>query len=291
MTDGRCALLINPNAGSFNPSLQERFALELAAQKGEVFLSESLEQAEQFVLKASQHGISRLIVFGGDDTLRDLLPALLQSPCELGLIPGGTFNNLALAMQVPFEPFEALQLALSAPAKAIDLGRAGGVLFTESAGIGYLAEAWNRAPQPEPTGYKRWITGFLAASSALVDYHPITVEVTADGETRIEKVWDLTVANCPFFANNITIAPKARLDDGLLDLTLWPAMSSLDFLTFLPRVLSESPEHVPEVSFRQIPSLKVSSAVEIPLRVDNTLVHGTDFVFEILPQALKVVRP
>lgn len=287
------ALLVNPHSGSgFEPTLRDSLELALAPSGGRMVVTNDAEEARRFVATARGEGFGRVIVSGGDDSIRDMLPALLESGCELGIVPRGTFNNLSLALGLPFQPVEALELALTGTARPLDLGRVAGLYFTESAGVGYLAEAWNRAPQPEPTGFKRWVTGFAAASSALLDYEPLALTLRVDGENDVEaNLWDLTVANSPLFANNIAIAPRATLDDGLLDLTLWPAMTRLEFLSALPSVLNESLEQVPGVRVRQARALEVVSPVEIPLRVDNTVVHGREFRFEVLPGALNVVRP
>lgn len=286
------ALLVNPNSGTgFEPALRESLEQALAPSGSRLVVTASAQEAQEFVATARELGLTRVIVSGGDDSVRDMLPALLESQCELGIVPRGTFNNLSLALGLPTDPLEALELALTGPARPIDLGRVGGHLFTESAGLGYLAEAWNRAPQPEPTGFRRWLGGFVAVSSALLDYEPLPLTVCLDGETLHEPFWDLTVANSPLFANNIAIAPQASLDDGLLDVTLWPAMTRLEFLAALPTVVSKSAEHVPAVRTVQARLVEVRSADEIPLRVDNTLDRGTEFRFEVLPRALKVVRP
>ena len=292
MTEIISALLVNPNSGGgFADTLRESLEQALAPSRSRLVITASAEEARDFVAKARQEGLTRVIVSGGDDSVRDMLPALLESQCELGIVPRGTFNNLSLALGLPGDPMEALELALTGTARPIDLGRVAGHLFTESAGLGYLAEAWNRAPQPEPTGFRRWVGGFVAASSALIDYEPLPLTVCLDGETLEELFWDVTVANSPLFANNIAIAPQATLDDGLLDVTLWPAVTRLEFLAALPTLISQSTEGIAGVRTVQARLVEIRSATEIPLRVDNTLDRGTEFRFEVLPLALKVVRP
>jgi diacylglycerol kinase (ATP) len=286
------ALLVNPHSGGgCEPALLESWQQALAPSGGFMVVTESAQEARDFVLGCQDKGVSRVIVSGGDDSVRDLLPALLTASCELGIVPRGTFNNLALALGLSMDPLEALRVALAGTAKPMDVGRVAGHLFTESAGVGYLAEAWNRAPQPEPTGFRRWVTGFLAASSALVDYTPLRVTIRLDGVETEEEIWDLTIANAPMFANNIAIAPHALLDDGRLDVTLWPAVSRLEFLSALPTLLSNGPEGIPLVRTQQARVVEVTSPIAIPLRVDNTLAHGREFRFEVLEGALKVVRP
>jgi len=292
MTGIISALLVNPNSGGgFDPALRDSLQLALSPSGGRMVVTSSAEEALAFVKGASAQGFTRIIVSGGDDSVRDMLPALLESSCDLGIVPRGTFNNLALAMGLSTDPLEALELALTGTAKPIDLGTVAGHFFTESAGVGYLAEAWNRAPQPEPTGFKRWATGFLAASSALMDFEPLKLTIRIDGEESQEDIWDLTIANSPLFANNIAIAPNASLDDGLLDVTVWPAMTRLEFLGALPTVWNSSPEQVPAVRIQQARVIEVFSNIEIPIRVDNTVARGTEFRFELLPGALRVVRP
>jgi diacylglycerol kinase (ATP) len=290
------ALLVNPHSGGGlgqqeHVLMEQILVREQAVAGGRLVITQSAEEAANFVATAGQRGVTRVIVGGGDDSVRDLLPTLLASGCELGVVPRGTFNNLARALGISNQLEEALTLALRGRARPIDLGTVAGHLFTESAGVGYLAEAWSRAPQPEPSGFLRWATGFMAAGSALLDYQPLNLKVSLDGRESEHDVWDLTVANCPLFANNIAIAPQARLDDGWLDVTLWPAMSRLEFLSALPEAVTGNPEQVPGVRMEQARVVEVRSPVEIPLRVDNTVLRGREFRFEVMPGALRVVCP
>jgi YegS/Rv2252/BmrU family lipid kinase len=286
------ALLVNPNSGGgSDPILLEALEQALSPSGGRLIVTNSARQACDFVARAQQEGFTRLIVSGGDDSVRDMLPALLRTRCELGIVPCGTFNNLARALGLPSDPMEALELALTGTARPTDLGRVAGHLFTESAGVGFLAEAWSRAPQPEPTGFRRWATGFLAASAALMDYQPVPLTIRLDGVESREAVWDLTVANAPMFANNIAIAPHASLQDGLLDVCLWPAVGRLEFLAALPTVLKESAERIPDVRIVQARVVEVVAPREIPVRADNAVDVGKKFTFEVLGGALKIVRP
>ena len=287
------ALLVNPNSGvGLAEGALQLMESAVTAHQGQVIVTQSAQEAHDFIAGAVSRGFTRVIASGGDDTIRDLLPALLQTPCELGIVPRGTYNNLALALGLPHSEQEALELALTGQAKPMDLGQVAGHLFTESAGVGYLAEAWSRAPQPEPTGFLRWASGFVAAGSALLDYRPLPLRVKVDGREIEGEFWDITVANASHFANNIAIAPRASLADGLLDVTFWPAVTALEFLSALPTLLGpEGPAAVPHVLTEQAKTVEIFSATEIPMRVDNTVEFGTHFRFEVLPSALRVVRP
>ena len=95
-----------------------------------------------------------------------------------------------------------------------------------------------------------------------------------------------------YFANHNAIAPQASLTDGLLDVTLWPEVTALEFLSALPPLLSpEGPSGLADVRTAQAKVVEILSPTEIPLRVDNTVTTGTHFRFEVLPNALRVVYP
>ncbi len=285
--------LVNPNSGGGTtaPTLA---ALKDQVERhgGQTVLSQSSAHAQQEVRKALSAGYRRIVVGGGDDSLRDLLPSLLTRPCEVGLVPLGTFNNLVHALGISLDPETALALALSGNPAPMDLGTVAEHLFTESAGVGYLAEAWSRAPQPEPSGFLRWVSGFVAAGSAFLEYEPISLELVLDGETLKECVWDLTIANAPMFASNVPIAPHALLDDGMLDVCGFPAQNRLEFLGSLPAIVQgHHLEEIPGMLFRRAKRVDVKASRSIPLRVDNTVLMGSEFRFEVKEGALQVVMP
>lgn len=293
MSDPSILFLINPNSGGgTSDSTLANLRAQVADRRGQTVLSENVAQAQRLVETTLREGCRRIIVGGGDDTLRDVLPSLLERPCEVGLVPLGTFNNLAQALGISLDPETALEQALSGTATGMDLGTVAGHLFTESAGVGYLAEAWSRAPQPEPSGFLRWVSGFVAAGSAFLDYEPISLEVCLDGEILEERVWDLTIANAPLFASNVPIAPHALLRDGLLDVCGFPARNRLEFLGSLPVIAQgHHLEELPGMLYRKAKRVDVKAPHPIPLRIDNTVVVGSEFHFEVLAGALQVVSP
>ena len=65
----------------------------------------------------------------GDGTINETLAPLAGSHTALGLLPCGTCNDLALALNVPLQVEAAIDNLLHGEVRAIDLGRAGDRFF------------------------------------------------------------------------------------------------------------------------------------------------------------------
>jgi diacylglycerol kinase (ATP) len=73
---------------------------------------------------------------GGDGTLSRLIPRALHWNVPLGVIPFGTFNELARALNLPFDPAQACAVIAAGHSRAVDVACVNGVYYLSEASIG-----------------------------------------------------------------------------------------------------------------------------------------------------------
>ena len=83
---------------------------------------------------------ARIVVAGGDGTVEFMIRKFADTPHPIGIIPLGTFNNLARALKLPTELDKAIEVAREARGHAITLGRVNGRIFVEACAIGLFGE-------------------------------------------------------------------------------------------------------------------------------------------------------
>jgi diacylglycerol kinase (ATP) len=240
--------------------------------------------------RAVEDGVERLLVVGGDGTMHHVVQGLAGSATALGLIPMGTGNDLALALGTPRGLEEAVQHALSAPVRRIDLIRAGDSVCVGYAGAGFDSDVTRRANQIR-WGRGRWIYPWSALRT-LVSFKPPFAKVVWDGGTFEGRVMFVDATNLPSYGGGMLIAPPAKIDDGRLELLLVREVSRLTFLTVFPKVYKGN--HVGHPCFLLESARRVE--IEFDREVDlygggepiRPVSAGEKIVLEVMPGGLAV---
>lgn len=262
--------------------------LQAHGVEGEVFLTERVGHARELALGAVARGASLVCAWGGDGTVNEVGAALAFTPVALGLVPSGSGNGLARALGVPLVPEAALERALTAPARAIDVGEIGGRLFFNVAGVGFdahVAHEFGRA------GLRRGLRTYLAVVTRhLFTYEALRCRVTCDGESRERRAFLLTAANGPQWGNGALVAPGARFDDGLLDLVTYQPASRLRTLLALPRLFTGSIDRAPGVTIERITTARIEGPAPLPFHVDGepAVSESGDLLIRVHPGGIGV---
>jgi diacylglycerol kinase (ATP) len=236
------------------------------------------------------------VLIGGDGTVHQMLPALVEHACELALVPLGSGNDSARALGVAKLDWQtALAHALRAPAAPMDLGRckADGrsFWFASSLTAGFDSAVGDRAIRG-PTflrGLPRYLWATLG-ELAFLRHWPMTI--TLDGRTLHDgPVLFASVLNTPSYGSGMPVVPQARIDDGRLDLLLAGPFSRVGTSLMLPRMLAGRHLGHPMVQIEPFTTLEVHTPVDVPLAGDGEPA-GTARAWHISvqPGALLVVR-
>ncbi|HEY4207655.1 MAG TPA: diacylglycerol kinase, partial [Puia sp.] len=116
----------------------------------------------------------------------------------------------------------------------------------------------------------------------------------------VTEAFFISIANANQFGNNFTIAPKALLDDGLLDIVIVKKMNKLRMMAaVLRQVLGGyaikrnpgKPGHE-KVLYFQTPTLRIVNSELAPLHIDGDPTKtAAVFDIRILPGILDLIRP
>lgn len=239
---------------------------------------------------------SRIVLVGGDGTVHQMLPALVEQACELALVPLGSGNDGARALGVArLDWATALAHALRAPAAPMDLGlcRAEGrtLWFASSLTAGFDSAVGERAIRGPAhlRGLPRYLWATLG-ELAFLRHWPMTI--TCDGQVlHAGPVLFASVLNTPSYGSGMPVVPQARIDDGRLDLLLAGPFSRVGTALMLPRMLAGRHLGHPLVRIEPFRALEIRSPVDVPLAGDGEPA-GTARAWQITvePGALRVVR-
>jgi YegS/Rv2252/BmrU family lipid kinase len=292
----RFLLVANPASGSPpRASVREHALVGLRAAPGQVDLrvTQRAGHALEIARETDLAGYDALCVLGGDGTLHEVASGLLQRPqrasIPLGLIPAGTGNSLGQSLGI-VDAAEGVRRILSGSPRPVDVVRvqAGGATHYCLNLIGWAAgHAINATAER-----LRWLGSPRYAAAALVHVltaRPRPARIVLDGE-QIEDEFLLVLAcNTRYVGSGMLAAPRAAIDDGLLDVVIVRRASRRRMLMLLQRVHDGSHIEMPEVECHQVRSLRIETAAPESLNLDGELKGTTPLIAEMMPGAIQLL--
>ena len=286
-------LIANPTAGNTHArsvAEQAALALQAAGQAVELRYTRAKGHATELAQQAVAEGAERLVVCGGDGTIRETLAPLAGSHTALGLLPCGTCNDLARALAVPLRVEAAIGNLLRGKVRAIDLGQAGDRFFATIAAFGFDAEINRRmeSAQGPLSGRVRYI---LEALRHVGRYQPARVRLCGDFGEIEQEVLQVSTANARNYGGNLCVAPDADLGDGLFDVVVVDAVPRRAILSLMLRLFWQGHVRHPAVRIERTARLALHTDAPHSVYADGDYLGQTPLVLEISPAALRVVVP
>ncbi len=240
----RAVVIINPVSGPNRRrpvSACKALATDAFARHGaevEVLVTGAPGEARLFATRARNAGVDLVAAWGGDGTINEVASALVYSETRLAIVPGGSGNGLARDLGVPLESPAALELAATGSRRLIDAGQIDESWFFNVAGVGLDAQIAQHIAMP---GVRRGFSGYAKITfSELPRYRAQHYTIEHGGTSTTYRALIIAVANSRQYGNGAQIAPKARLDDGHLDLVVVEAQPLWRLLAQIPAFFNGS---------------------------------------------------
>lgn len=244
--------------------------------------------------KIKEEKISDVVICGGDGTVNQVVQSLASTQVQFGIIPMGSGNGLALAAGIPKASAKALDIVFTGRAQATDGFMVNDQFACMLCGLGFDAQiAHEFAVQPKRglgTYASLTTRRFFSARS-----YPFTVR--ANNLEFTTEAFFLSVANSNQFGNNFTIAPRAELSDGLLDVVIVKKIAKpLLLLTVMRQVLMgrlkkiENSLSSPVIYF-QTSELQISNPGNAPMHIDGEPRESLQQLnIKVLPEYFKLIH-
>jgi diacylglycerol kinase (ATP) len=254
-----------------------------------VVLTEHAGHGRELAQRALDDGIELVVAVGGDGTMNEIASVLSGTPATFGLIPCGSGNGLARQLGIHGTFAHALDLLRTGRTVVIDRGEADGHPFFTVAGLGFEAELAARFNRLKQRGFLRYLT---TGADLWRGYQCDDYRLHHDGGAENVRAFTIAVANAAQYGNNAFIAPGARLDDGLINLTALPPVTWWHGPGLLRRMFAGTLSVDPRVRLRA----GVRFIVERPrpglLHTDGeTHPAGTRVEFTVRPASLRIRVP
>jgi YegS/Rv2252/BmrU family lipid kinase len=212
--------IVNPISGRGNKfSLQELIKTTTSAAGFEFAIYPSVESGDYSYLLPiiKEENFTDVIIAGGDGTINQVINNLRKVKVQFGIIPCGSGNGLAFSAGIPKNPGKALEIIFKGKSQRCDAFLLNATFGCMLCGLGFdakVAHDFANDPKRGLTTYiKKTISNFFTAKT-----YPFVL--TTNGKQIKTDALFISIANSNQFGNHFTIAPRASLNDGLLDIVV-----------------------------------------------------------------------
>ena len=306
----RTILVVNPAAGGGRAARALDRVLDALRPWGEfeiaVTRAGERRPAERLVRSAVAGGAARIAVLGGDGTASEALNGLLLpngeiAPVELALLPAGTGRDFARSAGLPRDPVAAARAAVAAHApRTVDVGEirlSDGRcrLFLNVASFGVSARIAHALEEHPDLKRRAGALAFgLATLRAGLAYAPDDAEIAVDGEAPLRgPTAAVAIANGGWFGGGMHVAPRARIDDGALEVVRFGDLARRDFALSLPLLYRGTHESHPRVSMSRgsvvVAAPRGDGGRAIEIEADGEVVGELPATFAVRPGALRLL--
>lgn len=298
-------VILNPKSGSSGEDFRTQIGTALASRGIEYSILETMPETggDELARRAYCDGAKHILACGGDGTVMAVVNGLAREMRKegqaaedenapvLSIVPGGTANLLAAALDIPHDVEKAIAIAVAGEDRVLDLGRCGPHFFALGVGLGLTERLVSRTStkQKETLGKAAYALAMLKE----LGVRPVTFTIKRDDKrSQRKRGVAIIIANAGEIGGKMKFAPDAKMDDGLLDICILHRFFLRDVLRLIWNMLTGNVRQDRAVSFYQAQKVEIRSNPPLDLQVDGEIVDmQTPLVCEIVPRALKVRVP
>ncbi len=293
----RHIFIVNPRSGPRDRTGEIRKAIQ-GKPSCEVYTTAGPMDAARYVREVCDAGEPvRFYACGGDGTLNEVVNGAAGcAHAAVGSYPSGSGNDFVkyYGGKAAFLDIDALMQAVPRP---IDVIRVNDRYAVNVVNIGFEALAaarmvtYRRFPMfAGPRSY------YPAVAATLIDGMKHACRVTADGDTLCDgKILLSTFANGEYVGGSFRCAPRARVEDGMMEICMVRPLSRLRFVQMIGLYQRgehlDSPKMKKYITYRRARQVKIEFAREGLICLDGEIVRGSAFTVECLPGALNFLVP
>jgi len=287
----KAQVILNGKAADNDALRNALMQQQAAGHRIKVRVTRKKGDARRFAAEAREEDL--LIAAGGDGTLNEVVHGLMNlskaARPALGVVPLGTANDFAIGCGIPRDPEEALALCMKGKGVPIDIGKANERWFLNAASVGFGAVVTATTP-PELKRLLGQAAYTVMGAILATNLHHYRGKLMSPDREIIGSGPVAIVSNGRQTGGGIQVAPRAHIDDGLLDLLVVRQIPAMALLT-AARELQELTPDGEYISYWQTPWAEVYPEESIPVSLDGEPVRFSRVRYEAVPRAIRFIVP
>ncbi len=287
--NSKIAFVINPNAGVKKKINIQNFIIEHFPKDipYDFLIWEDKNDFETIKQQIVKNNYSIVVACGGDGTVNQVSSVVVNTPIALGILPLGSGNGLARSNKIPMDLKQALAVIAKGAVRKIDSALINGIPYFCTAGVGFDALIANCFATSTKRGFATYINTTI---KEFFNYKSNHYSIVVDGIKTNVDAFLITIANAGQWGNDVYIAPGAKLDDGLLRVSILKPFSkrsipAIGLKLFLKKI--DTSNHFMALVGKKI---EIEFNNELPVHFDGEpILVKNKLNIEVVPLSLNVV--
>lgn len=293
----RLLFLLNPRAGVQTGKPLIKIIEERCAASHfqfEVCNSSADGNYEWLREKIVKENFTDVVIAGGDGTISAIASSILDINIHIGIIPRGSGNGLALTAGISKNPYKALDIIFKDNALLVDAFTINNQFSCMLSGIGFDAQVAHDFDKQQKRGFWKY-TQLTVKNLFGVKTYPFKISSLANNLEA--QAYFVSIANSNQFGNHFTIAPKASLHDGLIDVVV---VEKTNFLLLLFRVIwhirfgtfTQNFKKRFGITYFQTDKVTIENPSKAPFHIDGDGKETAElFEIKVIKNAYRLIMP
>ncbi len=283
-------LVVNPISGAINKAeLIEEIKLRAVQNEASLIIFPTTGENDKIKLEKliAEKNPCRIIVAGGDGTIRLVAEALGNNRTPIGIIPAGSSNGLSYNLHLPATLEEQIETAFNGEIIDMDIISINGDYCLHTSDFGVNAELISRYEKSRIRGKLGYL---LQTLPTLVgsDY-PFKFTIEANGKTFETEGILLAIANASSYGTGAKVNPKGKINDGVFEILIYKEFDFIEILKTLRNEVDPNPEVVEVITTTKA---KITCDPPVAFQIDGEYLGRKNSIeVEILPKQTKIVAP
>lgn len=173
----------------------------------------------------NQHNPERIVVAGGDGTIKMVAEAMEEHDVIIGILPAGSANGLSVDLNLPPGIEENLKIAFLSHFIEMDMICINGKKSIHLSDLGLNANLVKNYEESDVRGF--WGYALQAFTTLKEAEEPFVATISANNETVEHVARMIVIANSQKYGTGVIINPSGAMNDGKFELVI---LKSLDLL-------------------------------------------------------------
>lgn len=283
-------LIVNPVSGDIDKEdiihavQQKLYAINASLN---IYRTTGNNDREAIKNRVTNNDFDRIIIAGGDGTIKLVAEALMEKKVPMGIIPVGSANGLAANLGIPADLNMQLKIALGGHVTNMDILNIDDEVCLHISDLGVNAELIKNYQNSKVRGK----LGYLLQSVPTLMYskYPFEFEIELENKTLHKEGILLAFANAKKYGTGANVNPQGRIDDGVFEILIY---KNFDIPQILNTLKNETNVDAGFVEIIPVKNARVICKKPVACQVDGEYMGEKKEVnVNIIPNKLPIMSP
>ena len=283
-------LVVNPISGDIDKSEITAIVQSFADQKSYFLIlynTTGNADIEEIKKLYEIHKPERILVAGGDGTIKMVAEAMQEFDIIIGILPAGSANGLAVDLNLPQTIEENLEIAFFDDYIEMDIICINGKKSIHLSDLGVNAEMIKNYEDSTIRGKLGYALQTLYTLVDLDD--PFVATITGDFPSVSTEARMIVIANSQKYGTGISINPNGKMDDGKFELVI---LKNMDLVVLGKIIAGNSTLDINDVQIISTSKATITTNIPVSFQIDGEYCGmETKLEVTIQPKQMKVAIP